>query len=78
MMFEATRNSAIAEGYTNLEDFPTYKNLVAPGYFGEAKTNWMELMMQNAFKQSHDLSIRGGAKAAQYYISLGYSKDKGD
>ncbi len=77
MMFEATRNSAIAEGYTNLEDFPTYKNLVAPGYFGEAKTNWMELMMQNAFKQSHDLSIRGGAKAAQYYISLGYSKDKG-
>lgn len=77
MMFEATRNSAIAENYTNLEDFPTYKNLVSPGYFGEAKTNWMELMMQNAFKQSHDISIRGGAKAAQYYISLGYSKDKG-
>lgn len=77
MMFEATRNSAIAEGYTNLEDFPTYKNLVSPGYFGEAKTNWMELMMQNAFKQSHDISIRGGAKATQYYISLGYSKDKG-
>ena len=77
MMFEATRNSAMAEGYTDLENFPTYKNLVSPGYFGEAKTNWMELMMQNAFKQNHDVSIRGGAKAAQYYISLGYSRDKG-
>lgn len=77
MLFEATRNSAMAEGYTNLEDFQTYKNFVTPGFFGEAKTNWMELMMQNAFKQSHELSVRGGAKAAQYYISLGYSKDKG-
>ena len=77
LLFEACKNSAIAENYKSLEDYEVYKTITSPGFFGEANTNWMKLMMQNAFKQNHDLSIRGGSKAAQYYISLGYSKDKG-
>ena len=77
LLFEACKNSAIAEGYDSLDDYSVYQTITSPGFFGEANTNWMELMMQNAFKQNHDLSIRGGSPAAQYYISLGYSKDKG-
>lgn len=77
LLFEACKNSAIAENYKSLEDYEVYKTITSPGFFGEANTNWMKLMMQNAFKQSHDISIRGGSKAAQYYISMGYSKDKG-
>lgn len=77
LLFEACKNSAIAENYQSLEDYEMYKTITSPGFFGEENTNWMKLMMQNAFKQNHDLSIRGGSKAAQYYISMGYSQDKG-
>lgn len=77
LLFEACKNSAIAENYKTLEDYDVYRTITSPGFFGESNTNWMQLMMQNAFKQGHDVSIRGGSQAAQYYISMGYSKDKG-
>lgn len=40
-------------------------------------TDWFDLLTQNSFSQSHNLSLSGGTKKLTYSASLGYSKSKG-
>ncbi|MFR7822788.1 MAG: TonB-dependent receptor plug domain-containing protein [Odoribacter splanchnicus] len=54
-----------------------YKQVVVPGYFGEANTDWMDVLTRQPVSTNHTLGIRGGNKYAAYYASLGYTEDKG-
>lgn len=41
-------------------------------------TDWQsEVMVNNAFNQTHNLSFAGGGRKSQYYFSLGYSDQQG-
>lgn len=43
----------------------------------KVNTNWYNLLFRNAFSQNHHLSLSGGSDKYTYYVSLGYTKDKG-
>lgn len=77
LLFEAVRNTAIENNYDHIESYPGYVALMSPGYFGEANTEWMKLMMRNSMKQNHNFSISGGVPAARYYLSFGYNDESG-
>lgn len=77
LLFEAVRNSAIENNYERIESYPGYMAIMTPGFFGEANTEWMKLMMRKASKQSHNVSISGGSPEARYYLSFGYNNDVG-
>lgn len=76
LLFEACKNMSAAKGQA-LEDNYDYKKFVTPGYFGEANTNWMKMLMQDAVNQRHNLSLRGGSKATSYNLSFGVEDDEG-
>ena len=40
-------------------------------------TNWLDLALQTGFKQDYNLSVSGGTKDTQYFISGNVSKNKG-
>lgn len=41
-------------------------------------TDWQdEVMVKNAFNQTHNLSFAGGSRKSQYYFSMGYSDQQG-
>lgn len=77
LLFEAVRNTAIENNYERIESYPGYMAIMAPGFFGEANTEWMKLMMRDPSKESHSLSISGGVPEARYYLSFGYNNDVG-
>jgi TonB-linked SusC/RagA family outer membrane protein len=43
----------------------------------KTNTDWMDVIMQNAFTQQYVLSLSGGNDKTQYYTSLNYSKANG-
>lgn len=47
------------------------------GEEGLPNTNWQDAVLRKAFKQKHSLSISGGTKAVNYYISGNYAKEEG-
>lgn len=77
LLLEAARNEARALGYEDLNEYSQYKNYMAPGYFGEANTNWMNELMQDATTQQHNISIRGAGQNMSYNASLGYVDEEG-
>lgn len=77
LLLEATRNTAIESGVTDLKDYTYYKQFTTPGYFGEVNTPWMKLLMQSAEVQTHNLSIRGGSASTYYSLSYGLSDEDG-
>jgi TonB-linked SusC/RagA family outer membrane protein len=40
-------------------------------------TDWLDLVTQNGFQQSHQLSVRGGNEKTQFFISANYFKENG-
>ncbi len=38
-------------------------------------TDWFDLLMRDAWSQSHNASISGGSQRTRYYASVGYNKD---
>ncbi len=77
LMFEGVKNAAIYNALESVETYAPYKNMLAPGYFGEYDTNWYNEMMQPGGTATHNLSIRGGSNNTTYTASLGYTDDKG-
>lgn len=77
LLFEAVRNSAMENNYDRIESYPGYMAIMAPGFFGEANTEWMKLLMRTPSKQTHNFSISGGASEARYYLSFGYNENVG-
>lgn len=43
----------------------------------EMNTDWYDLLFRNGFSNSHNLSVSGGSKRTTYFISAGYSNQKG-
>ena len=40
-------------------------------------TDWLDLLMRDAFSHNHTLSFSGGSENATYYTSIGYTKENG-
>ena len=40
-------------------------------------TDWFDLLMQNSFSHKHTLSLSGGSSSLRYYVSVGYSDNRG-
>lgn len=40
-------------------------------------TDWFDLLCQNSLNQDYNLNISGGTSSTTYYVSLGYSDNKG-
>jgi TonB-linked SusC/RagA family outer membrane protein len=68
----------------NAVDYATQANHIAggnvfpnPASFEGKGTNWQDLMFQNGFTQSHQLSLSGGTEKSRYYISAYYVDQSG-
>ncbi|MFR3329609.1 MAG: TonB-dependent receptor [Odoribacter splanchnicus] len=77
LLVEAARNTAWEKGYNDIRDYEFYQTITKPDYFGKADTRWMNLLMNSASTQNHEVSMRGGAQSIQYYASLGYTDEEG-
>ena len=76
LFLEAITNSAKADGFEDVNLYPMYQKVTAPGYFGEEDTPWMKHIMRNGSTQQHRLSIRGGSQDFGYYASFGYANEE--
>lgn len=77
LLIEAARNEARAQGYEDISDYGNYQTFTTPGYFGEANTPWMQMLMQDAVTQQHRVSIQGGGKGSSYNASFSYLDEQG-
>lgn len=82
IMQEANRNllnarKAAGEQLTpaELADFDNRIN--NPDFYGTANTDWLDLVTRTGKSDNADLSVRGGSRASQYFISLGYTGNQG-
>ncbi|WP_231932255.1 MULTISPECIES: SusC/RagA family TonB-linked outer membrane protein [Butyricimonas] len=41
-------------------------------------TDWLDILTNDSFSNSHTLSINGGSEHARYYASIGYSDEQGN
>lgn len=48
LFLEAITNSAKADGFEDVNLYPMYQKVTAPGYFGEEDTPWMKHIMRKA------------------------------
>lgn len=62
-------------------DFATFQstyNGLNPDYFGNADTNWADVVYRNkAVSNRYDVSITGGGQQSSYLLSLGYLDQEG-
>lgn len=68
----------VKAGTTNVnylipEEIMPYVN----GEQGLPSYNWQDAVLRTAFKQKHSVSVSGGTKAINYYISGNYGKEEG-
>lgn len=58
--------------------FQTVYNGLNPDYFGDANTNWNDVVYRDAaVTNKYDLSLNGGSANSSYYVSLGYTDQEG-
>ncbi|HBB06434.1 MAG TPA: hypothetical protein DCZ73_01610 [Bacteroides sp.] len=77
LLLEAARNEALAYGYDDITQSTEYNTYTTPGFFGEANTNWMNELMQDAVSQQHNVSIQGAGATSSYNGSFSYADDQG-
>lgn len=64
--------------FVNPANNVNYFDLYMPdGKFGNANTNWVDLMIGPAITQDHHLSLRGGDQKTQYSFSYGKNMENG-
>ena len=51
--------------------------LHTPNYLGTANTNWLNLVLRDAFEQNADFAVRGGGENSRYYTSFSYTGQDG-
>lgn len=56
-------------------DYDTFRKRVKD--LKELNTDWMNLLFRNALSQQHSVSVSGGGKRVDYYVSLGYLHQEG-
>lgn len=53
------------------------KILNDPTFFGDADTDWLDLILRTGVTQNADISVSGGGKNSKYYTSLSYTGQEG-
>lgn len=48
-----------------------------PSFFGNANTDWLDLVLRNGYTHNADVSISGGGSGSRYYTSLNYTDQTG-
>lgn len=48
-----------------------------PSFFGNADTDWLDLVLRTGVTQNADFSVSGGGMDSRYYTSLNYTDQKG-
>jgi len=61
----------------NFNTHTYYNNFFNAGYFGEAETDWMDVLYQDGRKVNHNLSLTGRSGELGYAIGLGLDKTVG-
>ncbi len=64
---------ANAEEYSNYVQAATGQAPPSTGY----DTDWYDVILRNAWEQSHNLSLSGGTDKATHLLNIGYLKDQG-
>lgn len=77
LLLEAARNEARAQGYDDITQSSDYQRYTTPGFFGEANTPWLQMLMQDAVTQQHRVSIQGGSQQSTYNASFSYLDEQG-
>ena len=77
LLFEACRNEARTQGYDDISQYSSYQTFTTPGFFGEANTQWMKTLMQDAITQQHRMSVQGGTPSSAYNASFSYVDEQG-
>ena len=75
LLNEALQNDGKSPLYTNT-DFDAWQQGNDP--YGHPYVDWEDQLLKNsAISQSYNLSVSGGGKVAQYFVSLGYLNEQG-
>jgi TonB-linked SusC/RagA family outer membrane protein len=53
------------------------KLLNTPGFFGDADTDWLDLVLRQSTTHNADISLSGGGQTSRYYTSLSYTNQDG-
>jgi len=48
-----------------------------PSFFGNADTDWLDLILRTGFTQNADLNVSGGGAGSRYYTSLNFTSQDG-
>lgn len=75
MLNEALQNDG-KQPFYSFDDFAAFRNHT--NEFTHPDVNWYDqLLDNNTTAQSYNLNVSGGNKFAQYFVSLGYTNEKG-
>lgn len=66
---------ALMDYYNGSIDYPTFKQRA--DYYGSVNTDWLGLLMRDAFSHNHTVNLSGGSPNIKYYASVGYSQQDG-
>jgi TonB-linked SusC/RagA family outer membrane protein len=75
MPFSFSYEGAMFDLFDHKIDATTFQQKVAQ--YEQKNTDWFDLLFGPAFNQNHYLSVAGGSETDNYFISLGYDKNKG-
>lgn len=78
LLKEAAQNLNDARAAEGLGPNASATNILTkPDFLGTANTDWLNLVLHNAFSQNADISVRGGGTGSRYYTSLSYTGQDG-
>ncbi len=72
-LMNATEWAAFQKKYFNNKGGYTDEEIAALG----SGTDWQDAMLQTAFRQTHEVSVSGGAERSHYAVSANYSDQEG-
>lgn len=77
LLTEAARNDSLVRAAANKSQNSTVKQILTPGYFGNANTDWTKLVTRNVLSENGQIALQGGSNYSRYYTSLAYNTSPG-
>lgn len=62
---------------TNTASLQSLRILNDPSFFGNADTDWLDLVLRTGYTNNADISVTGGGLESRYYTSLNYTDQTG-
>ncbi|WP_437920356.1 SusC/RagA family TonB-linked outer membrane protein [Sphingobacterium sp. LRF_L2] len=75
MPFSYSYEGAMFDLFDHKIDQATFDQRVAK--YETQNTDWFDMLFEPAFNQNHYLSVSGGSEKDNYFLSIGYDKNKG-